>query len=291
VDHPPNLARRTKRRRRLTILIAGVCALAVLIGIAQWRSGRFPARSEALAGTPVQLRIQDGVTARELRAIRRGVRLVDRFTRRSLGRRVRGPVEARVALDDRCRRSAPSDRDMIGEGSGGFLCVDTANAHWQVLVHSDPLAALAVSGHEYVHVLQAELGCLPERDQQEYRWIVEGMATHVAWQALVSGGRASDARVRRAIERDGAFESHSQPLRHYERAEGRTPQYALWHAAVRSLLRAAVRNGAAPAGRPEVALRAFCERVGGGASWRAAFERSFGLSPDSFYARFGGGGP
>jgi hypothetical protein len=291
MNHPPNPSRRTKRRRQSTILTAVVAVLAVLTGVAHWRGERFPARSEPLAGTPVELRIQDGVTARELRAIRSGVRLVDRFTRRSLGRQVRGPVEARVALDDRCRRSAPSDRDLIGEGSGGFLCVDTANAQWQVLINSDPLAALAVSGHEYVHVLQAELGCLPKRDQQEYRWIVEGMATHVAWRALVSGGRASDARVRRAIERDGAFDSHSEPLRHYERAEGRTPQYAMWHAAIRSLLRAAVANGAAPVARPEVALRAFCERVGGGASWRAAFARSFGLSLDDFYARFDGTGP
>ncbi|MGH2978253.1 MAG: hypothetical protein ACRDLQ_01275 [Solirubrobacterales bacterium] len=275
----------------MTILIAGAAVLAIVAGVAPWWGDPFPARSEPLAGTPVELRIQDGVTVRELHAIRAGVRLVHRFARRSLDWEVRGPVEARVAREDRCRGSAPSARELIGEGSGGFLCVDTANVQWQVLIHTDPLAALAVSGHEYVHVLQAELGCLPERDAQEYRWIVEGMATHVAWRALASSGLASDARVRRTIARDGAFDSHSEPLRHYERAGGRTPQYALWHAAMRSLLREAVANGAAPAARPETALREFCERVGRGVPWRTAFARGFGLSPADFYARFEGPGP
>jgi hypothetical protein len=94
--------------------------------------------------------------------------------------------------------------------------------------------------------------------------------------------------VARAIRREGAFDPGHEPLRTYEREGGRPPQYALWHAAIRALLREAVGRGAAPPTRPELALRAFCEGVGAGLPWRIAFRRGFGLAPAEFYARFGG---
>jgi hypothetical protein len=252
--------------------------MAAGTGFAQWHGDRFPARSQAVAGTPVELRIQKGVTAREVGAVRRGVVLVQRFMRRALGRTVRGPVEARIARPDRCRRTDSSDREVIGQGSAGFICVDTANVEWQVLINTDPPAATAVSAHEYVHVLQAELGCLPDGDDKRYEWIVEGMATHFAWRALQAAGIASDAHVRRAIRRDGAYDHSSGPLREYEVKGGRTAQYALWHAAIRWLLH--------DTGRTDAALHDFCARVGAGSRWRTAFARSFGLSVVEFYARF-----
>ena len=274
---PPNRRRRRRRRRTLLVLLAGVVVLAGGTGVAHWEAGRFPARSDPIRGTPVELRVQDGVTAREVEAVRRGVLLVQRFMRRSLGHVVRGPVEARVARPDRCRRTDSSDREVIGQGSAGFICVDTANVEWQVLINSDPVAAIAVSAHEYVHVLQAELGCLPSRDER-YEWIVEGMATHVAWRALEEAGLVTAARVRRTIRLDGAFDAGSGPLRDYERKGGRTPQYALWHAAIRLLLH--------DSRRTDVALRAFCARVGAGSPWRSAFARTFGMTVDEFYAEF-----
>jgi hypothetical protein len=261
----------------MLVLLAGVAVLAGGTGFAQWQAGRFPARSEAIRGTPVELRVQDGVTAREVGAVRRGIVLVQRFMQRTLGQVVRGPVEARVARPDRCRRTDSSDREVIGQGSAGFICVDTANVEWQVLINSDPLAAVAVSAHEYVHVLQAELGCLPSRDER-YEWLVEGMATYVAWRALEEAGLVTATQVRRAIRLDGAFDSGSGPLRDYERKGGRTPQYALWHAAIHSLLH--------DTGRTDTALRAFCERVGAGSPWRSAFARTFGTTVDEFYAEF-----
>jgi len=260
--------------------------LAVGTAFARWGDDRFPARSHAVAGTPVELRIQAGVTARELRAVRDGVVLMDRFMEHSLGRRVRGPVEARVARRQRCRHDESGERSLIGQASAGFLCVDTANIEWKVLVSTDRPAATAVSAHEYAHVLQAELGCLPEGEGRDYRWIVEGMATDLAWRALVRAGRVTEARVRSTIRRDRPFDPGSRRLSFYEREGGRPQQYALWHLAIRSLLRAAVRSGEAAARRPEATLTRFCERVGAGRPWRAAFAESFGLRTAEFYARF-----
>ena len=77
-------------------------------------------------------------------------------------------------------------------------------------------------------------------------------------------------------------------MRHYERAGGRTAQYARWHLAIRELLAEAVARRAAPRARPERALIRFCEQVGAGAPGGGAFLASFGLSVFDFYARFEG---
>jgi hypothetical protein len=262
------------------VLLAGA-------GFVYWQNTRFPARSERLAGTPIVLRVQSGVKPEELRVIRAGLRSVHRYGARTLGWRVHGKVEARVARRDGCRPFQASGGSLVGDGGDHFLCVDTASPGWQWLMLKDRVAATSIPAHEYVHVLQAELGCLPERgDREQYRWIFEGMATDLAWRALIAGGRATRARSRRTVRTDGAFDPNLEPLPRYERDNGREPEYALWHAAIERLLREAVAARAAPAARPEIALRRFCAGVGAGRPWRAAFARSFGLSLDTFYARF-----
>jgi hypothetical protein len=137
-----------------------------------------------------------------------------------------------------------------------------------------------------VHVLQGELGCLQSPLHERFRWILEGMAEEVSWQALVSAGRTTRSHVDRQISNDGAFDPNLEPLQMYEIDGGRDPEYALWHVAVRRLLQAAVASGAAPVRRPELALEGFCARIGARRSWRLAFERSFGISVDRFYATF-----
>jgi hypothetical protein len=268
------------------VVFIGTALLAGGTGLAQWHGDGFSAGSERLAGTPVELRAQRGVGAHELHAIRTGVRLVDRYVDEVLGRPVRGPVEGRIARHDRCTDSESGERSLIGQAGAGFLCVDTANIEWQVLLSENRPAATAVSGHEYAHVWQSELGCLPSGDRREYRWLVEGMATYLAWRALVHYGGASAALERRTIRRGGDWESNREPLRTYEREGGRPPQYALWHLAIQRLLREAVARRGAASKVPDLALRAFCERVGAGLPWRAAFLRSFGLSVEEFYASF-----
>lgn len=267
----------------------GLLALVLLIGatgFAYWRDMRFPARSEPLQGTPVELRVQDGVTPPELRAIRSGIRLTDRFMRRTLGSSVTGHVEARIARSNGCRPFQKAGEAVVGEADTGFMCIDTSSPAWRWMVLRDRLSATAAAGHEYVHVLQAESGCLHARGDGDYRWIKEGMAEELSWRSLVAAGRATDARVAREIRGDGALDSNLQPLRSYERDGGRDPEYALWHLAVRRLLGRAVAAGRAPAHRPETALRRFCDRVGLGRPWRTAFARSFGITTDRFYVRF-----
>jgi hypothetical protein len=253
-------------------------------GFVYWSDTRFPATSEQLSGTPVELLVQRGVTQRDLRAVRDGLRLEHRYMKKTFGKTVRGHVVGRVAHGTGCRPFQSSGGALVGEADNGFVCIDTTSLGWQWLVLQDLTAATSISAHEYVHVLQAELGCLPK--QVTYRWIIEGMATDLAWRALIEAGRATDARAKRTIRRDGALDTNLEPLANYELETGRDREYALWHLAVRRLLRKAVDDGAAPAPRPEVALYRFCARVGRGHSWRAAFRRSFGLRVGHFYADF-----
>lgn len=257
----------------MAMTLLGVAAASALA-----MSGEdFPARSRALPGTPVDLLVQRDVTRADVHAVAGGVRRADRYIRTTLGRRVRGPVRARIARGDPCP-GADGDRSVIGQGGAGSLCVDTVNVEWQWMIRNHRAEAAAIPAHEYVHVLQAERGCLPAGDDRDYRWLVEGMASQIGWQALVRSGSVRDADVRRSIRRNGAFDSSLQGLRMYEQHGGRTAQYARWHLATRYLLRTA--------GRPESALIRFCEQVGAGRSWRGAFLYSFGLSVFDFYGRF-----
>lgn len=281
---PPTGARRRRLGRALAFAVIGLLVLLASGGFIYWQKTRFPARSEALAGTPIELRVQDGVSGRELRAIRGGLRAMQRYMERSLGVGVHEHVEARVARKNSCRPfESSAGGALMGEGDKGFLCVDTSSLAWQYLVRTDFVAATAISAHEYVHVLQAELGCL---QPGEYRWLVEGMATHLAWRALVSAGHASEARVVREIRDDRPLSPTVGLLSGYERGDGRDQEYALWHLAVRRLLRRAMSSGSASRSRPETALVRFCNLVGHGRRWHAAFEHSFGLPVERFYANF-----
>jgi hypothetical protein len=273
------------------VAAATIAAICIVSGFSYLRELQFPARSVAMKGLPVELRVQDGVPPNELRAITDGLRLTDRFMRKELRRSVRRPVEARVARQNGCRPFQSPGSASIGEADDGFLCVATGNLHWQWLVKKDVAAARAVSAHEYVHVLQAELGCLPGSRQFRFRWLAEGMAEAVAWRALIAAGRASNRRVEDTIRADalpdhGLVGSDLQPLAAYERADGADREYALWHLAVRHLLSDAVDSGAAPRAHPEISLRRFCERVGEGMHWRDAFARAFGQPVERFYSEF-----
>jgi hypothetical protein len=208
------------------------------------------------------------------------------YLARVFHRTVRRPVEGRIAHSSSCRALQESGGAPVGEAKQGFLCIDTASLSWQWLMLKDTDAATATVAHEYVHVLQGELGCLADDRGQHFRWMVEGMASELGWRALVAAGRVRDARVDRAIRAGGAFDTGLQPLAGYEIADGRDREYALWQLAVRWLLDVAVGTGAAPAGHPETSLLRFCERVGRGRSWRTAFRRSFGLPVTTFYSRF-----
>src|SRR4051812_11231599 len=171
MTYPPR-SRRTRVRRRIAFALASLAVMAVVCGFAFLPGDGFPAaRSERLAGTPVTLRLQDDVKTADVRAIRTGIRLADRYMRRHLGRAVREPVEARVAGSAGCDLLRVSDGIPVGQAERGRLCIDTGSLGWQWLLLKDRTAAAAIAAHEYVHDLQAELGCLPGGRSERPRWL------------------------------------------------------------------------------------------------------------------------
>ena len=101
----------------------------------------------------------------------------------------------------------------MGEAEGGFLCIDTASPAWRWLMLKDRLAASAAAGHEYVHVLQGELGCLHSPSGESFRWLMEGMAEDVS---LAGARRRASHDAKRGssatIRGDGAFDKNLEPL-------------------------------------------------------------------------------
>ena len=248
-------------------------------GLWTWDQTRFPARGERLPGTPIELRVQDGIPPEELALLRDGVRLADRYLNRRIGGGVRERVEARLARRDACVAFQDPGTGATGIADAGFLCVDTSSAGWRNAARRDPGLALTIPAHEHVHAWQGERGCLPDADEHELLWFVEGMAVFVSFRAITAAGRApprSEARWRRTFQ--GGEGPVTEPLAAFERQGGGDRQYAFWAEAVERLV------ALAPDG--ERALGRYCDRIGRGATFADAFEPAFGLSLREFYARF-----
>ena len=269
---------------RLRLVAAAIVVVLLAGGLWAWDQIRFPARTEALAGTPIELRVQDGIPAGELALLRDGLRAGDRYLDRRLGGGLRERVEARLARRDGCEPFQDPGAGATGVAKAGFLCVDTSSPGWRDAARRDRGLARTIPAHEQVHAWQAERGCLPGPDEHELLWFVEGMAVFASFRAVTGAGlapRRSEARWRRAFERgEGPV---TEPLATFERQGGGDRQYAMWAEAVERLV------ALAPGG--ERALGRYCERIGGGASFRAAFRPAFGLSLEDFYARFERGRP
>ena len=91
-----------------------------------------------------------------------------------------------------------------------------------------------IAAHEYAHVVQADLGCLPG-GSEEPRWLVEGMASELAWRALSERVAPPGTNFAAPSPDGGAFDSNLSPLERYETAGGGDAEYALWHGAVGAL--------------------------------------------------------
>ena len=263
------------RRRLVFFAVAGLALAAIGVAGWYWLQVRFPARETAIAGTPFTLHIQDGVGSGEEAFVRRGLLLEQRYLWRVLGEPVHGPVEVRIADGSPCHAfTEPAGTGATGVAQDGFLCVDTRTPSWRTIVRDDHVLATGISAHELVHVWQAEHGCLPDPDAHRYRWLVEGMATDLAWRAQIAAGTATRRDAARVARQATASVGD---LRQYERRGGSDAEYALFQQAVADLV---VR-----AGQP-AALGRFCAMVGDGTDWRAAFRAAFGLPVERFYDDF-----
>lgn len=220
----------------------------------------------------VYYQIGDGVSAQDIQEIHEGVDRVAAYVREMAGTGLRRPVTVRVY-------AGGSDAVCCLADQNGFrIAVDHRTWRTPPAPAPDTWPASTerkeIAGHEYVHVWQGHqgaAGCL-----NGPIWLVEGMPESLSYRAMIRDGLIDRAALER-FEKRWIASARYVPLRELESAfpNDTNPYNVSWLAVDRVL---------AP-GSP-AALRAYCERVGGGQPWRAAFAAAFGESVDSFYSRF-----
>lgn len=265
--------------RKLLIAAVTVTVLATTAGIVIWRLADFPARHEALPGLPFDLAVQAGVSEAETAEVRAGLRAADGYLRSTQGAGVSRRVEVRVAHSDGCTFAASPAGPPTGWADARMLCLNTRAGAWEEQFRLDPALIAQLVAHEHVHNVQAQVGCFAGPDEHEWLWLFEGMATHLAFRAMVAAGRMPAAAADEQMRRWGAADPGLRPLRAYERGGASVGDgaYALFHLGTRYL------DDLAP--RPDAMLD-FCRRAATGTAWREAFAAAFGVTVDDFYARF-----
>jgi hypothetical protein len=194
---------------------------------------------------------------------------------------------ARAVGGDRSRTA--TTRIVVGDGTEQYCCLAhldgidlvTSNRAWATPQAAAPDTWTAdterteLAAHEYVHVWQGELGgnaCMLGP-----RWLSEGMAESLAYRALVADGLIPQANLDTFTRRQLITASTRPPLAQLETQwPASANPYSVAYLAVDRLLAA---NGPLP-------LRTWCEAVGRGLDWKAAFAQAFGEPTDAFYARF-----
>ncbi|MCC6237628.1 MAG: hypothetical protein IT299_08645 [Dehalococcoidia bacterium] len=161
-------------------------------------------------------------------------------------------------------------------GEGGFT-IATAHPDWAVAtVRLSQLTGWAhqpkIAAHEFVHVYQAELGCIDKMPI----WMAEGMAENLAFAAMRRSGMVSAAQFTTWFETLLSLFPLSTPLSSMEDSIDPDGGYELSALAIRELLQ----------GRPVSTLRDFCLDLAGGKDWKAAVPERFGRSIELFYADF-----
>ena len=265
------------RRRRRTAAVVGAAAVLVS-GVLVWENARFPASVEPMAGTPFELVVQSGVPVSEVERIRAGLRVMDSYLRAELGVGVDGPVQVRVSWSHGCRPFLRPGSVGTGWVDGpDFMCLNAAHPRWQRLVEGHASFPAYVAAHEHVHNLQAQLGCFAGSGDHQWQWLFEGMATQLAYAALVEAGLVTAEEAELAIWEYRGLQDDNGTLADYERSsEQAGDAYGLFHLGARGLFERV---------ESPRAFADFCRATASGTDWRAAFERSFGVTVQEHYAK------
>lgn len=232
--------------------------------------------------------VQQRVPKEDLELIETGMALGVAYTRALYGGAIPPPVRKQISIKVVADGSGNTER-----GGGGACCTGTSvlthptpRPFFDVL-HPDwssapPSYKVKLAVHEYVHAWQATMGCYSVYSQPLGDWINEGIAEHIAFDAVVGEGLVgtrAEHPVTRALLNARADGSIQHPLSAYD-VPGQSPAHAghIGFIAIDMLVEQAHRG--------KLALRRICERVAEGAGVDGAFEQVFGISRASFYTEF-----
>ncbi|HLL64386.1 MAG TPA: hypothetical protein VK453_01425 [Micromonosporaceae bacterium] len=265
-------------RRRWLRVASALAVLAVALGALGWWSSRFPAESESIGRPPFQVAVQRGVPPHEVANVRVGLTAIDDYLRSDVGVGVGvdGPVQVRVSWSNGCRLFlGPQSVSTAWVDGDDFICLNAAHRRWRSSTEGHDYFPAYVAAHEHVHNLQAQLGRFNGEGDHEWQWLFEGMASELAYRALVKAGVMTAADVGLAIWEYRALQDDNGTLADYERSsEGAGNNYGLFHLGARAAARAA--------GSPK-SFVSFCRATASGAAWKQAFQDAFGMPVEDFY--------
>jgi hypothetical protein len=211
------------------------------------------------------------VSEQDRQLIRDGVRIAHTYFSEQLGVSVTRPVCFDV------RSSAP-DQNPAAQAYDHRLIIFSSHPVW---TGTTTFQRTKIAIHEYFHVVQNEL-----RWPIDPRWLIEGAAEYVAYQAIVSAGSISQNQADQALGLQTTGPNALSALRDMpplsslepgsawlEASANRQPVYSLAYLAVQ----------VATANRGVGALRAYGQAVGSGTEWRPAFESAFGMTVAALY--------
>lgn len=230
----------------------------------------------------VTFRVDADVSADDVRDARDGIAMADAYYASAFGAMRTRPFVVQI------RTAGPWE-----PGSGNGCCYadgpisTTIHFHTSVPIWSDSqvgtgrIAHLKNTIHEYGHLWSGEpggRGCFQQagRGYLVPRWFAEGLAEFAAYDALRAQGLLSRDHLSMYLEGVrtrlvvglAALEASPWP--------SNVDAYGLSRAAVSRLVDRAGAEGVAR----------FCTVIGGGATWQAALQQVFGLSPAAFYGEF-----
>jgi hypothetical protein len=215
-----------------------------------------------------------GVTAQSVAVVHEGIARAGAYLGRAAGGDRSGLATARVVVGDGTERyccvASLDAIDIVTSNSEWVSPRAAAPDTWSADTERKELAA-----HEYIHVWQGELGgnaCMLGP-----RWLSEGMAESLAYRAMIADGLIGQSNIDTFTKRNLIGATTRPTLQQLETQwPGSANPFSVGYLAVDRLLAA---NGPLP-------LRSWCEAVGRGVEWHAAFASAFGESTEAFYARF-----
>jgi len=240
-----------------------VFALTVLVLVL---SGMVPL--QRVAAEDLHFYIGPTIAADDAMFIREGVRLGQDYVEDELRAEIETPTIIN-AVPAEPRNGA----DLVGLSTSHALVVFTGSRGWE---ETAPFDRVHVVVHEYMHVVQQELG--GER-QDAPLWLDEGIAEYVGFQAVIEAGLVEQAAVDDYNALLIMLDVPLPPLDELERPIDFQSQpssvYGLSYLAVKQLV----------GDRPEAITR-YYERLRSGGNWRSAFQSAFRINPRAFYREF-----
>jgi hypothetical protein len=245
-------------------LVSFVALVAALLALTAGIGGPGPALAEE-----VQFYVGSSISAEDAMYVREGIRLGQDYVRERLGAEL-GQKTIVNAVPAAPRAGAT----VVGVSTSHAVVVYTGSEGWR---RSAPFDRVHVVVHEYMHVVQEDLAS--DRGSSTPLWIDEGIAEYVGYQAVIEAGLISAEDVERFNAANVVFGPSLPPLAEVESRRAYQAQpaniYGLSYLAVQQLV----------GDRPESISR-YYEKIGAGASWRAAFQSAFRINPTDFYEAF-----